>query len=125
MAHSQLKDNDIKSFLRFSVDNNARQTLSFIRDVYNASNYEDYDEVISNLIEIDKIHEAQMLNAVNKRASKAQGVAFLTLYTKSFGEDKLIKDFKMKVRKGLSPGHLAISWALIASLLGIPLGESL
>lgn len=66
----------------------------------------------------------------------AQGVALLTLYTKSFAwelaklgkhrpgdEDseptKIIKAFKHEVRLGASPGHLAVCWGAFAAALEI------
>ena len=42
------------------------------------------EQVFEALCELDALHEAMLLNHVAKRASRAQGVALLTLHVRSF-----------------------------------------
>lgn len=102
--------------------------------------------VLRKIEELDGYHEATLLSHVARRASKAQGVAMLTLFgrglTRPVGfepehqdevEDEgametkskdLIDAFKLLVRKGSVPGHLAICWGIITAALGLALGTS-
>ncbi|TIB93553.1 hypothetical protein E3Q19_01045 [Wallemia mellicola] len=125
VGHGYLSETKLVDFLAFSSENTSRTTLPFIKAVYAILELEtSIDEKIDRLIRLDRIHEAQMLNNVNKRASKAQGIAMLTLYTKSFGNDALIGRFKLLTRKAQTEGHLAICWALMTATLGLPLYDS-
>lgn len=114
--------------------------------------------VLKNIGKLDEYHESTLLSHVARRASKAQGVAMLTLYgrglsrpvgfesmgvleqsggeegVKGEGEGKedlkekrakdLIDAYKLLVRKGSVPGHLAICWGVITAALGLTLGMS-
>lgn len=43
---------------------------------------ENIEPALQEILDLDKIHESTLLSHVSRRASKAQGVAILTLYTK-------------------------------------------
>lgn len=99
--------------------------------------------VLEGLLRLDRYHEASMLSHVSRRASKAQGVAMLTLYTKGLsrppsaasegsasaagsGEDRarrLVDVYKLLIRKGTAPGHLAVCWGIMTAALGISIGK--
>jgi urease accessory protein len=105
-------------------------------------------KILGNIEELDGYHESTLLSHVARRASTAQGVAMLTLFGRGLtrpvgfeaeyqGEDKgqaedegvkekkskdLIDAYKLLVRKGSVPGHLAICWGIITAALGLALG---
>jgi urease accessory protein len=103
--------------------------------------------ILGKIEELDGYHESTLLSHVARRASKAQGVAMLTLFgrglTRPVGfepdqseeqgqvEDEGVKEkkskdlidaYKLLVRKGSVPGHLAICWGIITAALGLALG---
>jgi urease accessory protein len=110
--------------------------------------------VLKKIEELDGYHESTLLSHVARRASKAQGVAMLTLFGRGLtrpvgfdepkrGEDEGVEDeeginikekekrskdlidaYKLLVRKGSVPGHLAICWGVITAALGLALGMS-
>lgn len=104
-------------------------------------------DTMQKLLCLDKYHEASMLSHVSRRASKAQGVAMLTLYTKGLSTPtihgdptcgtgatvegtgigqarELVDAYKWLIRKNVAPGHLAVCWGIMTAALGIPLGTS-
>lgn len=106
------------------------------------------DVVLEDIARLDEYHEASMLSHVARRASRAQGVAMLTLFarglTRPVGFDRLslqggaeeeeeeeedpgaevVDAYKKLVRKGSVPGHLAVCWGVITASLGLSLGMS-
>ncbi|KAK7054882.1 hypothetical protein VNI00_003345 [Paramarasmius palmivorus] len=70
------------------------------------------------------------LNHVARRASQSQGVALLTLYTKSFASNtnidaaNLVADYKLMIRREEAPGHLPICWGILTAALGLSLERS-
>ncbi|KIO25171.1 hypothetical protein M407DRAFT_93883 [Tulasnella calospora MUT 4182] len=125
-------------FLQDSVQSYARSALPFVGGVHDIvekvlSSPEDLDN-LQEIMQLDTLYESMTLNHVARRASKAQGVALLTLYTKGFSEPlwiprsrsplskamtSLIEGLKLKIRKGDTPGHLPICWAVLAAALGL------
>lgn len=115
---------------------------------------ENLKRVIEEIKTLDEYHESSMLSHVARRASKAQGVAMLTLFTRGlsrpvgfdpldmpFDADQvaaeaeqasvreersmaIVGEYKRLVRKGAVPGHLAVCWGVITATLGLALGES-
>ena len=98
--------------------------------------------VLRTLTDLDELYQSMTLNHVTRRASMAQGVALLTLYSKGFSqtpslsafsnaetrdhEDRmktLLESFKTKVRKGENFGHLPICWGALTAALGLTLGK--
>jgi hypothetical protein len=106
------------------------------------SESEEVQSVLPQLIELDNLYDAMTLNHVARRASKAQGVALLTLYSKGFtttpslssysdvGHSErqksmryLLDQFKLLVRREEVNGHLSVCWGALTAALGLPLGE--
>ncbi|KAF6762210.1 hypothetical protein DFP72DRAFT_878254, partial [Ephemerocybe angulata] len=89
---------------------------------------------------LDNQYEALTLNHVARRASKAQGVALLTLYSKGFTTPsnlsaysdpkkrnnekcmlQLLDKFKLQVRREEVTGHLPVCWGALTAALGLTL----
>lgn len=85
------------------------------------------DDHVGALRGVDDLCEAIMAtNAVAKRASLAQGMAMLTLYTKCFmgtegrtAQDALIKAWKSEIRAGRAHGHFSVCFGLVCNGLGV------
>ncbi|CAK9782827.1 hypothetical protein CC85DRAFT_275987 [Cutaneotrichosporon oleaginosum] len=102
---------------------------------------------VARLVRLDEMHEATLLSHVARRASRAQGVALLTLYARGLsappgvyeadgeagcadgtvdeggeGGDAraaaLVAAYKRAVRRG-APGHLAVCFGAVCAALGI------
>ena len=143
--------NNTVNFIRDSVATYARSALPFVADVHRvvmkavaegcaddlvASLDRTYEEIKA----LDDLYEAMTLNHVAKRASKSQGVALLTLYTKGFSPPtslsicqttardtlmgKLVSQFKLRIRREEMQGHLPICWGVLTAALNISLGKS-
>ncbi|CAG8667232.1 3074_t:CDS:2, partial [Scutellospora calospora] len=131
-------------FLSNSIENYAYSSLPFVTDTWwivnvenlnceNLNNKEDFvdntEEIMEKIISLDDLYNACTSNYVTKRASKTQGVAMLTLFTKSFAnnnskskmKDFVVEKFKLRVRKEISHGHLPICFGLVTNCLGISL----
>ncbi|TIB65341.1 hypothetical protein E3P77_02722 [Wallemia ichthyophaga] len=123
-SHGQLTHTALIDFLRFSCDNTASTTLAYINGVHSiirdTPSPTPTRTQLEQLKRLDGVHDAQMLNHAAKRASKAQGMAILTLHAKSFGGHDVIRDFRHAVRSASSEGHLAICWGLMTAVLGMP-----
>jgi urease accessory protein len=80
----------ILAFIRNSVDTYARSALPFARDAHRVSaayakrEIAELDVALAALARIDALYDASTLNHVARRASCAQGIALLTLYSKGF-----------------------------------------
>ena len=134
------------TFLRDSLETYARSALPFVSDAHSVvgqvrQEYSDDEEqlgdVLTDLVALDELYHATTLNHVARRASQAQGVALLTLYTKSFSRPEssgwskedhrlshLIDRLKLLVRRGETHGHLPICWGILTGALGLSLGRS-
>ena len=142
-------------FIRDSLGSYARSALPFISDAHLAvatfaldketdgdKGQKFYDHILRTLTDLDELYQSMTLNHVTRRASMAQGVALLTLYSKGFSqtpslsafsnaetrdhEDRmktLLELFKSKVRKGEVFGHLPICWGALTAALGLTLGK--
>ncbi|KAI8927706.1 hypothetical protein BC831DRAFT_503782 [Entophlyctis helioformis] len=102
------------------------------------------EAVVDSLVAIDKRYDAFAgTNHVARRASTAQGIAYLTLVGRSFADaaaeaaahDRSAHDstaaslvvaesLKMRIRKGATPGHLPICYAVACHSLGISLDRA-
>lgn len=141
-----VKDNNsLLIFLSSSIENYAYSALPFVTDSWQvisqtSNNDDDNDDndalIFENIIKLDYLYETCTSNVITKRASKAQGVAMLTLFSKSFGEefsednegkrnisDRIIDKFKFEVRKESTFGHLPVAFGLVSKCLGISLGK--
>jgi len=153
----------VTDFAEAEVGHYANTTGCFVRDSWTLVNSflapfqqgeggegERLKKVLQKIEELDGYHESTQLSHVARRASKAQGVAMLTLFGRgltrpvgfeadSEGEAKgqldeqgvkegkskdLIDAYKLLVRRGSVPGHLAICWGIITAALGLALGTS-
>jgi urease accessory protein len=138
-------------FIRDSVATYARSALPFVADVHGvlmkmaadgctADLPGPLDRACEEIQALDDLYEAMTLNHVAKRASKSQGVALLTLYTKGFSPPtslslkqttardtsvgKLVDQYKMKIRREETQGHLPICWGILTAALNVSLGKS-
>lgn len=131
----------VMDFVRSSLDVYARSSLPFVLDAHEVVEHvEDVERAKSKIQELDALCEAMTLNHVARRASKAQGVALLTLFTKGFtrpawlgssGSDSrwdtvtsLVDALKLDVRREDTPGHLAVCWGVLTAALGLSSGRS-
>ncbi|KAF5363305.1 hypothetical protein D9756_000202 [Leucocoprinus leucothites] len=147
------KNTGIINFVRDSLATYAHTALPFVSDAhsviatYASSNTmptpEEVDGVINKLVGLDDLYETMTLNHVARRASKAQGIALLTLYSKGFSrptallnnveEDTrnyekrltiLLDKYKLLIRREDAPGHLPICWGVLTGVLGLTLERS-
>ncbi|KAG8886701.1 hypothetical protein FRB98_001105 [Tulasnella sp. 332] len=141
------------NFLRDSLQTYARSTLALIQGVHEAMEGRGPGVLgktaLKEIVQLDGLYEAMTLNHVARRASKAQGVALLTLYTKASetyhmgfsrpswlpdseaeralpgialqnpNHDTFVHELKSMVRRGDTPGHLPICWAVLSASLGL------
>ncbi|RIA80967.1 hypothetical protein C1645_729895 [Glomus cerebriforme] len=129
--------NSLLLFLSSSIENYAYSALPFVTDswkiITSTSTNDDDTLILENIIKLDYLYEACTSNVITKRASKAQGVAMLTLFSKSFSKefsndeekrnvgDKVIDKLKFEVRKENAFGHLPITFGLVSKCLGVSL----
>ncbi|TFK20360.1 urease accessory protein UreF [Coprinopsis marcescibilis] len=140
-------------FLRDGLASYARTSLPFVSDTHrlvaewmdtNAGGEEgNMVGVVGKLSELDKFYEAQTLNHVARRASRAQGAALLTLYARGFSRPaslveysdpdsqarvkhiaRVVEHFKLQVRREDTPGHLPVCWGILTAALGLSLDRS-
>ena len=142
--------NNTVNFIRDSVATYARSALPFVADVHRVvakvvvdRDAKDLtgslDRVCEEIKALDDLYDTMTLNHVAKRASKSQGVALLTLYTKGFSAPaslpvknptardafvgKLVDRYKLEVRREEVQGHLPICWGILTAALDISLGK--
>ncbi|KAF8759552.1 ARM repeat-containing protein [Rhizoctonia solani] len=126
------------NFMRDNLHSYAHSAIPFVQhanrimDNYKATG--DDTDALNRLLELDDLYDKMTLNHVSRRASKTQGVALLTLYSKGFSlplvlrqppgeaqpesEDKtsrLVDTLKLRIRQGCTPGHLPICWSVLTS----------
>ncbi|KAJ3574784.1 hypothetical protein NP233_g1530 [Leucocoprinus birnbaumii] len=154
VAHGFLpKNSTIVDFVRDSLASYAHTALPFVSDAhrviaeYAATNTlsteaEEVSEVLAKLVALDDLYEAMTLNHVARRASKAQGIALLTLYSKGFSRPPslstnveegtrnhekrlsiLLDKYKLSIRREDAPGHLSICWGVLTGALGLTLAS--
>jgi urease accessory protein len=147
--------NKTVTFLQYSLDSYARTSLPFVSDAHlvmdafrnragSGSSPEDSDhgaaleETLIKLAELDGSYHVMTVNHVTRRASKTQGVALLTLYSKGFSRPPLsqfkdpqpdilgglVDKYKLMVRREQVQGHLPICWGVLTAALGLSLGSS-
>ncbi|KAL1946465.1 hypothetical protein VTO73DRAFT_14569 [Trametes versicolor] len=137
------------SFLRDSLSTYAHSALPFVLDAHliveealeesEASAEATADRAVERLRELDELYETMTLNHVARRASKSQGVALLTLFSKGFSKPRLFRQLqpaepsrvserearatilvdrlKLLVRREETHGHLPICWGLLTAAL--------
>lgn len=146
------KNSSIIDFIRDSLTTYAHTALPFVSDAHRViTAYASAEclpgqmgigEVTKELIILDELYEVMTLNHVARRASKAQGIALLTLYSKGFSRTPLLSQnveeatqrqearlsilldsYKLLIRKEEAPGHLPICWGMLTGALGLTLGQ--
>ncbi|KAJ7068611.1 UreF-domain-containing protein [Mycena amicta] len=136
----------ITTFVRDSLSTYAPSALPFVSDAHivvsrialeSAEAQEDVVLSLRDVEKLDSLYECMTLNHVARRASTAQGVALLTLYSKGFSRpnnaetvpekerrlSRLVDTFKRRVRlsDGSAFGHLPICWGMLCAALGLSL----
>jgi len=142
----------IIDFVRDSLASYAHSTLPFVSDAHriitayaassNPPSTEELGGAIEQLLRLDDLYETMTLNHVARRASKAQGIALLALYSKGFSrptfllnsveEATLIREqrlssllvkYKALIMAEGFPGHLPICWGMLTGALKLTLGR--
>jgi len=131
-------------FVQDALTTYTRSALPFVSDAHLAadsfSRGGEIKQALEQLIKLDDLYESMTLNHVARRASRAQGVALLTLYSKGFTPPSvnnfasaelnsahllmLIDELKIHVRSLTTPGHLPICWGVLTAALGLSLERS-
>ncbi|KIM91219.1 hypothetical protein PILCRDRAFT_59331 [Piloderma croceum F 1598] len=143
-SHSSASDSTL-SFIQDSLATYARSALPFVSDAHHIveeffqSDDTDIDTTIVGLHALDDLYESMTLNHVAKRASKSQGVALLTLYSKGFSKPvflqqeettestretrllSLVDRLKLTIRREETEGHLPICWGVLTGALQLSL----
>lgn len=146
-------------FVKYELDNFHNSTRHYLRHAYavvsaylaefgegdDAATREKREAAaVEALVHLDAEQESTLLSQVQRRASKTQGVALLTLYgrglapppsffssppssslthvseAKEEAKKSLISSFKLRVRRGKSHGHLSLCFGVLCALLEIP-----
>lgn len=134
----------VTEFVRDSLATYARSALPFVSDAHNEvqrhvseTSEQDIATTVRRLLALDELYESTTLNHVARRASRSQGVALLTLYSKGFSTptlpgttseanpkatSALVDQLKLIVRREDTPGHLPICWGVLTGALGLSVG---
>ncbi|KAG7097313.1 hypothetical protein E1B28_004674 [Marasmius oreades] len=123
------------SFVDDSISSYAKSALPFVSDAHRVvSRYhlqESEAEILALLTALDNLYESMTLNHVARRASRLQGVALLTLYSKAFSRrdreasmSSLVTEYKLSIRLEDTPGHLPICWGILTAALGLTLSRA-
>lgn len=126
------------AFIQDSLATYARSALPFASDAHRViAAGAPSTKTLGELEALDALYDAMTLNHVARRASQAQGVALLTLYTKGFsppahlpgsgapaGIAGLVDQLKLAVRRGETPGHLPVCWGVLTGALRLTLGAA-
>ncbi|KAJ3043393.1 hypothetical protein HDV00_005091 [Rhizophlyctis rosea] len=117
------------TFIHSSLHSLAHASTPYLKSAHASLAYPDAHLTLHRL---DREYDALTgSNHVARRASIAQGNAYLTVLERGLAEGvedesmKAVKLFKMKIRSGTSPGHLPITFGTICACLQIPLSQSL
>ncbi|KAJ7228331.1 hypothetical protein GGX14DRAFT_612237, partial [Mycena pura] len=153
---SSIKLDTIATFVRDSLATYAPSALPFVSDAHaitsqllrgGAGAEEPRTLTLAALARLDALYECMTLNHVARRASAAQGVALLSLYTKGFVRPRglsqassvpeavddermlaLVDAFKRMVRRGGEDGgtygHLPVCWGVLCGALGLSLDRT-
>lgn len=153
-AGSDSKSSETRTiaFIQDSLETYARSALPFVSDAHRAvhefkisidATNQDTDaslteELLRSLTTLDRQYHDMTLNHPARRASMAQGVALLTLFTKGFSPppslkaslepkkwgisiNAIVDKFKAMIRKEETTGHLPICWGLLTGTLNLSL----
>lgn len=134
--------NNTINFIQDSLNTYTHTALPFVSDAHQILTQFcddfDSDRTLRDLKELDDLYDSMTLNHVAKRASKSQGVALLTLFSKGFSRPSvmspssdarqdnlhiLLDRLKSNIRKEEVHGHLPICWGVLTGALGLTLGQ--
>ena len=151
------KKNDTLSyvvdFVRDNLNSYARTALPFVSDSHvlvqqKIGSADPIAATLQDLRALDDLYESMTLNHVARRASKTQGVALLSLYTKGFTKPPVLREtsgispdspeneardarigvlvdkLKLAVRREEIHGHLPVCWGVLTAALGLSLGAN-
>ncbi|CAK5262776.1 unnamed protein product [Mycena citricolor] len=143
------KMDTIAVFIRDSLSTYAPSALPFVSDAHSVvsdlcNSGQSVDATLGLMNQLEALYESMMLNDVARRASKSQGVALLSLYSKGFSRPSgmsvtrsepekesgdisvLVDRFKLMVRRGDpdAHGHLSTCWGLLCAALGLSLDRA-
>ncbi|KAJ3174697.1 hypothetical protein HDU87_006946 [Geranomyces variabilis] len=111
-------------YVRASLHSYAHASLPFVRDVWACLDGLDTAEA-GHEGSVDQNCDSLIgTNHIARRASRAQGAAYLTLAIRGFPGERginVVKLFKTEVRSNRSPGHLVPCFALVCWCLGLSL----
>lgn len=140
------------NFMRDSLQSYTRSAIPFAHDThqvvekYKGNPQQDIslDDALKPILELDDLYDKMTLNHVARRASKTQGVALLTLYSRGFSRpaflgdkdeqsdtvsksrvSQLVDKLKLVIRKGETPGHLPMCWGVLTSALDLSTDRSM
>ncbi|KAG6885601.1 hypothetical protein C0993_012348 [Termitomyces sp. T159_Od127] len=140
LAHGFAAPSAVLGFVQHSLAAYARSALPFVADAHRVlcafKAAPCVDDSLRDLAALDGLYDAMTLNHVARRASQAQGVALLTLYSKGLAPppaasagapgaahlSALLDAFKLSIRRGDTPGHLPVCWGALTAALGLSLG---
>ncbi|KAI8816144.1 UreF-domain-containing protein [Fimicolochytrium jonesii] len=118
----------LRGFMRDAVHTYAFGGVPIVREAWGVMAGEGEGEgrgEREKIVELDGDHDTLIgTNHVARKASRAQGAAFLTLLMRGFPSERgveIVKAFKTEVRASRSPGHLAVCFGIVCWSLGISL----
>jgi urease accessory protein len=137
-------------FVRYSLESYSHSALPFVMDAHVAVSgvldawkghgVQTFEGCREKIIQLDALYDAMTLNHVARRASKAQGVALLTLFSKGFSrptwlasgdsdDDKrwstissFVDRLKLDIRRSATHGHLPVCWGVLTAALHLSAG---
>jgi len=134
-------------FIRYSMESYSQSALPFVRAGHivvsgsfgEASRDRDFEGCMKKITQLDALYDAMTLNHIARRASKSQGVALLTLFSKGFSRPKwltfedsdrtsllsveaFIDQLKLEIRRGKTHGHMPICWGVLTAALSLTVG---
>ncbi|KAH9938003.1 UreF-domain-containing protein [Fomitopsis serialis] len=159
--HPRDKTDATMDFLHDSLKSYARSALPFVSDAHTViqrlladsqdPSEQSLDTGLKAIMALDELYESMTLNHVARRASKSQGVALLTLYSKGFSRPStrrqrhvqaamphsadsetcweaqagvFVERLKLLIRQEKTHGHLPICWGVLTACLGLSLERS-
>ncbi|GJJ07096.1 hypothetical protein Clacol_001295 [Clathrus columnatus] len=128
----------VMDYVCYNLESYAHSALAFVNDTYDyiseALKNSSFEPCYEPILQLDGLYHAMTLNPVTRRASKAQGVALLTLLSKGFMPPNWMKaqqtdaqvlafefvdKLKLEIRRDATPGHLPICWGILSAILGL------
>ncbi|KAI9105993.1 hypothetical protein DFS34DRAFT_601742 [Phlyctochytrium arcticum] len=124
--------NSASSLDRFLASSEQTMMTSLCPYLFQTFNILDQpDCVLQDIVKLDlEVDCCLGSNTVNRRASRAQGIALLSLLLRAFPSEaqpttSLITSYRSKIRQGLVPGHFIICFGVLCHSLSISKEKSL